>query len=570
MSLPTPIDQMQDQPASLGRLVPRWILVGCVAFWVGLSIAIVLARLPIPPLGWLLLAFLAACATFLIIHIGKSIIAALQSELRSLAVMARRDNKDDIPHLEFSEFSEFSEIAQEINESNRVYRDEMEHLRFAAYRDPNTALPNRLRFMAELKKGLETATEDAPCTVFHLITSGFQGANDLLGTTGNQRLQTEIASRLSLYFAASNATPGADTKPTFLASIGADQFGIFMPAGNGRDQATALAQDLRQLFQLPFTIDGRKIQVTISGGLAVAPEDSRVPEKLLKNAGLALNEVLRAGKAGFQYFSPRLERLAIGRVRFEQELRDAVEDGVFYPVFQPKINLSTGQIVGVEALARWRHSDGKTISPGTFIPLAEELGLIDRIGFQILHQSCKSASAWHRSGHDISVAVNVSPKQLERPDFAARVADALRTSRLPPHLLELEITETMAVSNPERVVSVTKPLRAIGVKLAIDDFGTGHANLSLLTQIPFDIFKIDRQFVMGLTDDIHAPAIVDMTVAMAKTLGLKIVAEGIETEAQASFLRARNCHLGQGYLFSPGVSDEKFRKMLSAVALKRA
>ena len=161
--------------------------------------------------------------------------------------------------------------------------------------------------------------------------------------------------------------------------------------------------------------------------------------------------------------------------------------------------------------------------------------------------------------------MNVSPRQFDRNDFADQVVDALRSSGLPAHLLQLEITETMAVSNPERVINTMKPLRALGIKLAIDDFGTGHANLSLLTQIPFDIFKIDRQFVMGLADDVHAPAIIDMTLAMAKTLGLKTVAEGIETEAQAAFLRERNCNYGQGFLYSQGISNEKFKALANAV-----
>jgi len=214
-----------------------------------------------------------------------------------------------------------------------------------------------------------------------------------------------------------------------------------------------------------------------------------VAEQLLKSASLALNEVMRAGKVGFQFFSPRLQRLAIGRTRFEQELRDAVSAEAFHPVFQPKIDLAQNKIVGVEALARWQRGEGRMISPGTFIPLAEELGLIDEIGFQILRQSCIAAANWLRDGMEIAVAVNVSPGQFDRPDFIEQIVEALRTSGLPPRLLELEITETMAVSNPERVIKAMKPLRELGIKLAVDDFGTGHANLSLLTQIPFDIFK---------------------------------------------------------------------------------
>ena len=389
MSLQTHRDKLQAKPTSLERMVPRWILISSATFWICLSAAILLSAASLSVFGWILFALVAICSTFVVRYLGKSSVRTLQYELKLLAQHARRDNVDEAAKLEYAEFSE---IAVEIDDNNSAHRDEMESLRLAAYRDVSTGLPNRLSFIAEMKQGLRTATEGQPCTVFHLITNGYHGANDLLGTTGNQQLQSEIASRLSLYLASSHTASDANGRATFLASIGPDQFGIFMPAGNGREQATALAHELRQLFQQPFTIDGRKINVKISGGLAVAPDDSHVAEILLKNAGLALNEILRTGKVGYRYFSPRLERLAIGRSKFEQELRDAVEQKVFYPVYQPKIDLSTGKIVGVEALARWQHADGKAISPGTFIPLAEELGLIDQIGLQILRQSCRAAA----------------------------------------------------------------------------------------------------------------------------------------------------------------------------------
>ena len=557
-SLPTDNAGKQAHSASLEQLVPRWILIGCVVFWMTLTTALMFSSKAISTSGWGLFGVLMLCSTLIILQVGKSSLGTLQTKLKLLAIMARRDNKDEVPDLTYAEFTN---IASEIDEANRVFRDEMEGLRLAAFRDAATGLPNRLSFIAELKKGLAAASENAPCTIFHLITNGYQGADDLLGTTGNQRLQSEISSRLSLYLASTQTSPGNDWNATLVASIGPDQFGLFMPAGNGRDQAKALAHDLRQLFRQPFNIDGRKIQVNISGGLAVAPDDGHVAELLLKNAGLALNEILRAGKVGFQFFSPRLERLALGRARFEQQLRDAVQAQVFYPVYQPKIDLITGKIIGVEALARWKHTDGKTISPGTFIPLAEELGLIDQIGFQILKQACSDAAKWRANGHEISVAVNVSPKQFERSDFIDQVVDALRSSRLPPRLLQLEITETMAVSNPDRVINTMKPLRSLGIKLAVDDFGTGHANLSLLTQIPFDIFKIDRQFVAGLGKDAHAPAIIEMILAMADTLGLETVAEGIETREQEKVLLGKNCNLGQGFLYSPGITDEDLREL---------
>lgn len=545
---------------ALGYLFPRSVAISCLVFWLAISALLISTVSNLELYSMVLFASLAICSSILVIYLSGKSIRKLQNELKTLALLARRYPADTQATLKYSEFSK---IADEIEASNDIFRDEMEKLRLAAYRDTVTGLPNRLSFITAMNKGIKNINAEQSSAVLHLIIDGYKGAGDVLGTTGDQRLQADAASRLSLYLASSSTGTDNAMRDLFLASIGAGQFGIFLPAGCGREEAASLARELRHLFDEPFDIDGRDIKVNISGGLAIAPDDGLVPEQLLKSASLALNEVMRAGKVGFQFFSPRLQRLAIGRTRFEQELRDAVNAEAFHPVFQPKIDLALNKIVGVEALARWQRGEGRMISPGTFIPLAEELGLIDEIGFQILRQSCIAAAAWLRDGMEISVAVNVSPSQFDRPDFIEQVIESLRTSGLPPRLLELEITETMAVSNPERVIKVMQPLRAIGVKLAVDDFGTGHANLSLLTQIPFDVFKIDRQFVAGIGQDVHAPAIIEMTLAMAKTLGLKTVAEGIETEEQASFLRERDCELAQGFLYSPGISAQEMRELMA-------
>lgn len=547
------------KPVALGYWVPRLVFISCVVFWLAAGALLISDLVKLGAASLIFLGILAVCSSAIVVYVGFAVVKALQVELKTLAHLARRDQANAVAEFKYSEFSE---IASEIEYSNSVYRDEMENLKLAAYRDMITGLPNRLSFISALNKGVQEASREAPCTVLHLILDGYKGSGDVLGTTGSQRLQAEVAARISLYLATASADEKFNMRKFFLASISAGQFGLFLPAGCGREKATSLVHELRRLLKQPFDIDGRDITVTISGGLAVGPDDGTHPEVLLKNASLALNEILRAGKTGFQFFSPRLERLARGRTRFEQELRDAVSAEAFHAVYQPKINLLTNEIIGVEALARWQHGQGRMISPGTFIPLAEELGLVDEIGFQILRQACNAAAGWFQDGKEISVAVNVSPCQFERIDFVDQVVEALRSSGLPPYLLELEITETMVVSEPERVIKVMEPLRALGIKLAIDDFGTGHANLSLLTQIPFDIFKIDRQFVMNLEEDANSHAIIEMILAMAQTLGLTVVAEGIETEGQAKFLRDRKCDLAQGFLYSPGISDEKFRDLL--------
>lgn len=560
MPLPNLQRRKDDKRAMrLGYMTPRWIATSCITFWVALGALLMSHFVKMTPAGFIILGLLAVVSSAIVMYLGLVTMRELETQLATLARLARRDQVDETA--EFA-FTEFAAVASAIDQSNRAVRDEFENLRSAAFRDSVTRLPNRLSLISAIERGLADASHKTPCVLFHLILDGFKGTGDVLGATGSQDLQREVASRFSMYLATSSIGPDRRLTDSFLASLGAGQFGLFLPAGCDRKAATGLARELHALFEQPFEMNGRDIQVRVSGGIALAPDDGDTPDLLLKNASMALNEILRASKKGFQFFSPRLERLALGRSRFERELRDAVDEEAFRPVFQPKVDLLTGKIIGVEALARWHRGENRTISPGTFIPLAEELGLIDEIGFQILRQSCKSAAAWMKADMDISVAVNVSPRQFDRPDFIDRVVEALRKSGLPPHLLQLEITETMAVSNPERVISVMEPLRAMGIKLAIDDFGTGHANLSMLTKLPFDIFKIDRQFVMHIEEDPQARAIVEMILVMAEKLGLRTVAEGIETEGQANFLRERNCTVGQGFLYSQGLPDAQLRKLL--------
>ena len=319
---------------------------------------------------------------------------------------------------------------------------------------------------------------------------------------------------------------------------------------------------MNRAFESPLAVGQRLVTLGISAGVTMLPEDGKSPGEIFRRADMALQETRKTSRNAFQFYTPSLDRIQRGRFQLEAELRAAVKNSEFIPVFQPKIDFSSGRIMGAEALARWYRHGGKVVMPGTFIGVAEEIGLIDEIGRQILNASCAAAAKWSKMGFNVPVAVNVSPRQFEQNDFAESVIQALRDSALPPHLLELEITESMAIDDPHKVGEVMRPLREMGVRLAIDDFGTGHSNLVMLTQLPFDVFKIDRQFVSALQTDRQAPAIVEMILAMAETLSLKAVAEGIETDEQADFLRKRGCALGQGFLYSPGVSLTKFIAML--------
>jgi len=343
----------------------------------------------------------------------------------------------------------------------------------------------------------------------------------------------------------------------FIGRLGADQFGIIAP-GADKETVKALMAAGERAIGDPMVIEGQAVRVTASFGAASAPEDAKAAGELMKQAEVALKEAKHSPTVRRAFFDQRLLEKAKAQSRLENELREGLDRGEFVAVFQPKVKLESGELVGAEALARWRRPDGSVVSPGVFVPLAEEIGLISKLGNSVMRDACFAAAQWNKKGHAQRIAVNVSPHQLDEPDFIASVYRALDDSGLNPELLELEITESAAVSDPDRVARIMWPLRNRGVRLAIDDFGTGHSNFTSITRLPFDVFKIDQQFIRALSSDPHAPAIVEMILAMAEALGQETVAEGVETKEQADFLLRRNCTIGQGYYYSPPLPAAEF------------
>jgi len=416
-----------------------------------------------------------------------------------------------------------------------------------AFADPVTRLPNRLRFMSKLEGLVDRGVSE---TTFLVIADldGFRKINVSLGP----RLADEVLVSERL-----KACAGQVSRSFFLGRLGPDQFGVIAP---GADQAVVkgfMAMADRALAE-PMIIDGQTLRVTASFGAASGPTDALTATELFKRAELALKEAKRTPTDRLAFFDRRILDKATQLSRLEAELRAGLDRGEFVAVFQPKVDLHTGELVGAEALARWRRPDGSVVSPGVFVPIAEEMGLISKLGNCVLRDACFAAAAWNKAGHKLRIAVNVSPHQFNDPEFIGSVYAALEDSGLDPKMLELEVTESAAVSDPDRVARTMWPLRNRGVRLAIDDFGTGHSNFTSLTRLPFDVFKIDQQFIRALSSDPHAPAIVEMILAMAEALGQETVAEGVETREQAEFLVRRNCTIGQGYYYSPPLPSAEF------------
>lgn len=435
--------------------------------------------------------------------------------------------------------------------------------RRAAVTDPATGLMNRNHFLRLIDETIRQHGERA--VVLGLIdVNRFRRINDQLGVKRADEMLLQIGQRLRENAELADRTLRPDLHggaPIQIGRLSGVQFAVIIPMADD-----GLARDVLNTiiggFAYPFEVGGRHVDIAVTSSAASAPRDAQTSSDLVKQAETALEHAKLERMTTPFFYNKAMAEEASARLRIEEEVRKGVDNGEFIAVFQPKVDLETGRVTGAEALARWRRPDGSVVSPGRFIPIAEELGLISRLGVSVLRDACMEAAKWHRAGENVRIAVNVSPHQFEDPDFIPAIYDSLEESGLPPDMLELEITESVAVEDPERVARVMRPLRSRGVRLAIDDFGTGHSNFTTLTRLPFDVFKIDQQFVRALKQDPHAPAIIEMILAMAEALNLETVAEGVETTEQFDFLKLRACTLGQGYFFSPPLPGHEFSTFL--------
>ncbi|WP_421789543.1 putative bifunctional diguanylate cyclase/phosphodiesterase [Hyphobacterium sp.] len=428
-----------------------------------------------------------------------------------------------------------------------------------AYVDLVTELPNRERFRKEVERvtGKAAETESSGAVLF-LDLDRFKRVNDSLGMGEGDRLLELVARRLRETARGFDLAHGGRGEPSLVARLGGDEFTILVPQVDSVSDIARYAQQIISAISRPFDISGHQVFLGISVGAAVFPQDGAEPESLLRHADLAMAHAKQSGGNTVKFFEPSMNQSAFERLVLENELRDAVKNDQLVVYYQPKVRMSDGLVEGSEALVRWNHPTSGLLTPGHFIEAAEESGLIGEIGDWVMRKACQQAAEWASEGLRLPVAVNVSAIQFERPGFADSVMEILEQTGLPPELLEIELTESIAMRDPQRVIDQVQPLRDRGVKFAIDDFGTGHSSLSYLTKMPFDVFKIDQSFVRSMAQDPHARAVVETILALAKALKLKTVAEGVETTEQLTALREEGATLAQGYLFSKPVPCEDF------------
>ena len=516
---------------------------------------------PIPYGLGVLLCFAVAIIATLVMRVFSQMASGYLQQVTEIveSFSLKKSKKLQAKNLAFSEFRKLNVAT--IRTTRRLV-SEIKTLRDRAQYDSRTGLLNEHSLLKNIDKALEAANYDSPAALIVIEMNDDGRASERMGAGFSDQAINKISSILTVLVREGEQSRGLPRGSWTLAALFSDQFAVLVHGFGIRDDLTSLIREFQMAFRTPLPAGDRTFSVTLSGSIVMIPEDGDSAALIRQRADATIEDNKRHEKKGFSFYSPKLERQRDALIRLETELRIAVEKDRFIPLFQPKVDLQTGLICGAEALARWRLDSGRLVSPSVFIELAEETGLINALGEQIMRKACMATARWNRLGHRLSIAVNVSPRQFERDGLANMILDALAKSGLSPRQLEIEITESLAIQHPQRVRSVLKPLRKLGIKLAVDDFGTGHSNLATLTQLDFDVFKIDRQFVSGTPHETQANAIVEMIMSMANTLEMQIVGEGIETASQAEFLKAKGCHIGQGFLYSPPVTAEAFRKML--------
>ncbi len=430
-----------------------------------------------------------------------------------------------------------------------------ERVLYLATHDGLTGLPNRTMFGEFLQHAIEAAKRRANnVAVLFVDLDRFKSVNDSLGHEAGDLLLREIASRLRQTLHATDV----------VARLGGDEFVVLLHDVTQSSQAAIVARKITSAIMKPIVIMGQECRVTASIGICLHPMDGQDGQSVMKSADMAMYQAKEHGRNNYQFFSPAIRAEKAGRLALETNLRRALELNELSLHYQAKVHCKTGLITGVEALLRWHSPVLGEVSPIQFIPVAEETGLIVPIGKWVLRTACAQNVAWQRQGlPPVRICVNLSMRQLDDPNLIGEIKFALDDSGLSPDLLELEMTESMIMHNADHAVAVLTAIKALGARLAIDDFGTGYSSLAHLKRLPIDTLKVDRSFIREIPRDAEDRAITEAIIALGKTLSLTIVAEGVETPEQQTFLCEKSCDEMQGFYFSKPVKAEDFAEVLS-------
>ncbi len=439
-------------------------------------------------------------------------------------------------------FLEMDEQRRLIHQQRQSLEEAFTRLQHYAQLDQLTGLYNREEITSILANLMEKARRDGSTLgLLFLDLDHFKNINDSLGHDVGDMLLKSVAQRIR----------DSIRKSDFVARLGGDEFAVILNELDSHEAAGLVAQKILDNLVIPHNLETHEILVSSSIGVAFFDDSYLTAADLLKAADAAMYQAKRKGRSQFAYFSPELEAQALKRMEVARALNEAINENELSVFYQPQLSAASGKLVGFEALMRWQRQ-GEWVSPALFIPIAEETGLIPRLGEWILRHCCHQLKTWQDEGLvacDVKVAVNISNRQIQANNFLQILESALEDSQLPPQCLELELTESTVMDDPKGTISMFNEIHKLGVEIAVDDFGTGYSSLNYLRQLPLDCLKIDQSFVKDISVDRNDEAIVKAIIGLSHTLGLKVVAEGVETETQSQFLRKHDCDTLQGFLF---------------------
>ena len=486
------------------------------------------------------------------------------------ALRASRENSaGEVPEpIDINAGADLSLIAEEFNslieaqrKSARQVKVKQQYLEFAAHHDPLTHLPNRLMFENALKKTVrEAIREKLQFAVFLVDLDNFKFFNDQYGHLVGDKMVAEVGNRLR--------TMMRDID--LVARLDGDEFVVIQKEAQDWSSTEEVAKRIMNVATAPYEYRGFTLKAAVSVGISCFPADVHVSqdetmlgEEIVNNAAVALQEAKSNGKNQYQVFNEKMRSRLTARIRLEQDLKIAMQDKQFEVYYQPKINIHTRKCTGAEALVRWRHPVNGFVSPEAFVPVAEETGIIIELGEWILQTACDMTYGLQQKGYDgLNIAVNISAVQFTDGNLLPMISSALEQSQLRPESLELEITESAVMHDPEEVISSLHELSQFGMKLAIDDFGTGYSSLAYLKRFPVNTLKIDRAFITDISSDNDDVAIVEAVLGLGKHFNMKVVAEGVEDEEQLNFLKSQGCDIAQGYYISKALSPEQYQAWL--------
>ncbi len=459
-------------------------------------------------------------------------------------------------------------------------KESQEQVKFLAYYDPVTSLPGRPLFKEHLQHEIKNAERNGKVlAVFILDLDEFKKINATFGHSAGDELLLRVSNRLVKYLRKSDTIgrPGGvissveSTTAGHFSRIGGDEFTLIIPNLSNRKNSADFAEKIINLFKKPFKIADKEVLISPSIGIAICPDDGNSVEDLLKNADAAMYRAKKVGKNTFRYYSPEMNQQAKQHSVLERKMQYAIKNQEFKLYYQPQYNIHTSQLVGMEALIRWEDPDVGLVSPGDFIPLAEKTGMIIPIGEWVIQAACQQAKIWHEQGfRNLHIGANLSMRQFFDPHLVDTIKSAIGKTGFNPNFLELDITETAMMHDTDRAIDILNELKGIGIKISLDDFGTGYSSLIHLKNFHTDTLKIDQNFIRKADMEGRDGAIITAIIDMCYSLGIKVIAEGVENNDSLDFLKKKSCHIAQGFLLSPPLPVEEFQKLLEGATSRRA